>query len=257
MVYDATQETSYAEQPTENGNAPSDGRGDQGTGRGIAADQCYQAQPGQAETEEVAPTLELAGQTPAEVRAQEAKRKADEEAAKREEKPKTPNVTVDQVDLFNTQGGLFDGKQAAPVVPEPADRTQAKVEIKSLEPFEIDLGSMFGKMKYRPQNIPDIPDGHALVDSSVVVRKTAIRKSDSESYNLPRTVFAWRVSSVLNRDGSPYSMIEAMTSDFGRTENGEVKAYFTKLDSHAADALGRIAPSVESKAVHMFQMVSR
>lgn len=54
----------------------------------------------------------LAGQTPAEVKAQEAKRKAEE--AKKDAEEKAPTVKFDQVDLFNTQGGLVNSNREAP-----------------------------------------------------------------------------------------------------------------------------------------------
>jgi len=143
MVYDAAQEKINEPKQSDTGNAQDDGRGTTSTGRGNAAEPGDQAQPGQvttSTTEEVAPALELAGQTPAEVRAQEAKRKTDEEAAQREDKPKTPTVTADQVDLFNTQGGIFDQpavaapKETAPNLSKPAEDGKSAIEAESAQP---------------------------------------------------------------------------------------------------------------------------
>lgn len=59
--------------------------------------------------EEEKPTLELTGQTPAEIAAAEARdKKAAEKSARDDAKPSGPDVTADQVDMFNTQSGLFD-----------------------------------------------------------------------------------------------------------------------------------------------------
>lgn len=97
--------------------ATSDGRGDEGR---RAADQ------GQGEED-----FGLSGQTPAEVRAQEAQRKAEEEAAaKAQKEPTGPTVRADQVDLFNTQGGIFD----APAAQTPAEVVSQADAIAPAEP---------------------------------------------------------------------------------------------------------------------------
>lgn len=65
--------------------------------------------------EEEKPALELTGQTPAQIAAAEAaSKKTAEKAARDDAKPTGPDVTADQVDLFNTQGGLFDRASELP-----------------------------------------------------------------------------------------------------------------------------------------------
>ena len=117
MIYDAKQEASNeTEQPAEE---IGDGRRNSGTGRGTPADQRDQAPSGQAgeraaePAEEERPGLTLQGQTPEEVRAQEAQRQAEEARANRPEPDTSPRVRADQVDLFNTQGGLFSSNRDA------------------------------------------------------------------------------------------------------------------------------------------------
>lgn len=59
--------------------------------------------------EEEKPALELTGQTPAQIAAAEAaSKKTAEKSARDDAKPTGPDVTADQVDLFNTQRGLFN-----------------------------------------------------------------------------------------------------------------------------------------------------
>lgn len=87
---------------------------------GRIEDQAGETQPGSAEARaqggegqpQRAEGFDLAGQTPAELAAADKQAKAEADKAEREANQATgPNVTADQVDLFNTQEGLFNSNR--------------------------------------------------------------------------------------------------------------------------------------------------
>lgn len=131
----------------------------------------------EATGEEVAQSLELAGQTPAEVRAQEAKRKADEEAEKREEAPKTPNVKADQVDLFNTQGGLFNSNREEPKTESKPTDKQSSESNNGIAYNAADDGSQTDSLIIR-HNLSAANLMHAIRMGGIPVPSLAITKKE-------------------------------------------------------------------------------
>lgn len=125
------------------------------TGEGAASETAENSQEGSGQARaEVAPALALEGQTLTEVNAQEKKRQADEAAAQRDAAPKGPNVTADQVDLFNTQGGLFNSNRDSqekkaqkpeqptaqqPAKPTPAETTEGNEKLKAKRELIADM----------------------------------------------------------------------------------------------------------------------
>ena len=168
MIYDAKQEAA-------NGTATAteaigDGRGNQGVGRGTSADQRDQAPAGEptesgnaSPAEEARPDLALQGQTPAEIRAQEAQRQADEARANRTEPDTSPRVKADQVDLFNTQGGLFNSNRDAPVA-QVKEKTIAELqeEIRKSDPFSLIGSDLNGQLIKRVSE-----DAQQAIDSGI------------------------------------------------------------------------------------------
>ena len=110
--------------------------------------------------------LELVGQTNAEIRAQEAQRVADEEAAARAEKePSGPTVKADQVDLFNTQGGIFDTPATGSLQNSGDNATSEFVKTPN---GSIDFGEKDGwKLLWGGASVPTVASGaNPLAESS-------------------------------------------------------------------------------------------
>lgn len=167
MIYDARQEAANGTEATK--EEVGDGRGNRTTGSGTAADQRDQAPSEQSaaaveSTQEERPDLALEGQTPAEVRAQEAQRQADEARANRPEQDASPNVTADQVDLLNTQGSVFD---------QPAVQNNENiVPIRKGDRFTDENGKEFEVWNARTSLIEAFPviDGKVRVSNDTGVR---------------------------------------------------------------------------------------
>ncbi|WP_157266556.1 hypothetical protein [Azohydromonas aeria] len=121
------------------------------------------------------------------------------------------------------------------------------------EAFTVNLGPLVAPMPYRASAPVPLREGERAVSSEILPRKTKVRGYDQKTYDLPATVWAWRVSAIRSADGRVYSRLEAMTQDYGRTPAGEVVGYFTELRGHAADAVARIAPGVNAAAVRAYR----
>lgn len=90
--------------------------------------------------------------------------------------------------------------------------------------------------------------GETLVSSRVIAKTVRISKCDAETYDLPRLVRAWRVSVIATAHGALFSRFEAVTTEYGYLGPGPVQAHFSEIRSHAADALARIAPTIDTAA---------
>jgi len=127
-------------------------------------------------SQEARPGLELYGQTLAEVRAQESQRKADEEAKTKAEKDNPPAVKADQVDLFNTQGGLFNSNRD--VTPKEAPKASSEPAAQEAPADKVEPVS--GKMaEDKPAPSPKKPA--AEQDSQTPNDGIAYNVSDSQN----------------------------------------------------------------------------
>ncbi len=126
--------------------------GPEGTGSGSDPVAAPEAARSESAKEEVAPALTLEGQTNSQAAtefAEEQKRLAAEEKAKIAE-DSSPKVKADQVDLFNTQAGIFDepktaiGKEARKLKDKLAATKKANSDA-----AEVDSGSREGS-RYQP-----------------------------------------------------------------------------------------------------------
>ena len=152
------------------------------------------------------------------------------------------NRWLNTIENFQSQSTVF--KESAPTEPTAAKRGDA---------FIIDLGAMFGKVPYRASEPVQVSDGYKVLSSEIIVRTVKVTKQDAKDYGLPDTIHAWRVSAIKNEQGDIYSQVEAMTEDHGRTPQGEVVGYFTKLSGHASDAVNRIAPPIQKAALKAYE----
>lgn len=148
----------------------------------------------------------------------------------------------------------------APILGEPkAERPKeskpAVADSTYGERFQINMNSMMGAVRFRASAPVQMPQGARLLVSEILVREDKFSKIDADTYGLPRKVPAWRLSVVENESGEPYSMIEAMGDNHGRTPDGEVVAYFTEIRGHALDALDRSAPVVAKAARRLYDQI--
>ncbi len=203
--------------------------------------------------QEVSPSFNLTTQTEQELQQQAEQQKAAEaDARKREEQARQKAAADKEADDFVLSGSSSASDQAA--ARGQADLLGAQPapnQSPDLATFTMDLGKFFGVVTVRPSNPVSLNSNETLIDSKVFESKTKIRKSDQSTFDLPESINAWRVSIIKGENGN-YSRVEKIGPGQGRNEQGEQLAQFDEIDSHAADALHRIAPKVQKEMLAMF-----
>jgi hypothetical protein len=146
--------------------------------------------------------------------------------------PKWDRLNIESTFLEALKGGQDDAVNAG--------SGGGDVENAHVKSFELDgfVHNVVLELKLK--------QGESLFSQRILTRKTKITKDDAETYGLPRSVDAWRVSIIQAENGRFYSKIEPMTTSSGSA--GAVSAYFGELESYAEDVIGRIAPSVAKAA---------
>lgn len=205
--------------------------GQEGAARREAPAQGLTAQPG-----------DLLGDAPnasQQAAANERARRAQQEQAQRNAAPGAEGFALGVEDARN--GREVDPNQRELLGQDAAPKGQGDG---GRQRFTVSI-PVFGNVAYRA-SAPVQADGRVL-SSRVITSKTPISRSNARLLGLPEdkgAVYAWRVSVVQGQAG-PYSIVEAMAQDHGRSTDGEVLAHFKPVDQESVE---RVAPAISRAA---------